>query len=89
MSLVYPLKKLRKIQRRVALWILGAFYTSSILGIEAIASLVPIYLHLQKISEYHQLRISILLNNHAIKSLLERKHTENTSLHHLCQSSRW
>ena len=81
MLLAYLLKKLRKMQRRVALWILEAFYTSPILEIKAIASLVPIHLHLQKISGGYQLKISTLPNNYAIKFLFERRHTENTSLH--------
>jgi len=82
-SLIYLLKELRKMQRRVVLWILEAFCTSPTLGIEALAGLIPIHLHLQKLSGYHQLRISTLPNNHAIKSLFERRHSENMSLHHL------
>ena len=39
--------------------------------------MASIYLHLQKISECYQLRISTLLNNYTIKSLLERRYTEN------------
>ena len=52
-----------------------------ILRIKVIAGLAPIHLYIQKISECYQLRISTLLNNHTIKFLLERKHTENTSFH--------
>jgi len=63
------------------LWIPEAFYTSPILEIKAIAGLVPIHFHLQKISGCYQLRISILPNNHTIKSLLERRHSEHTSFH--------
>jgi len=37
-------------QKRAVLWISGAFYTSSIEGIEAISGLVPIYLYLQKLN---------------------------------------
>lgn len=66
-------------QRRAVLWILGAFCTFCTLGIKAIAGLVLIYLHLQNLSRHHQLRITTLLNNHAIKSLLKGKHLENTS----------
>jgi len=39
-SLSCSLKELRKIQRRAALWISGAFHISPTLGIEAIASLI-------------------------------------------------
>ena len=43
--LLYPLKILGKLQRRVVIWILGAFRTSSY-SIKAITGLIPIYLHL-------------------------------------------
>ena len=49
MLLSYSLKELRKMQRRAVLWILGAFHTSFTLEIKAIARLVSIYLHLQKL----------------------------------------
>jgi len=44
--MAYHLKALSKIQRRVAIWILKAFKTSSSYSIKAIAKLVPIKLHL-------------------------------------------
>jgi len=78
-SLAYPLKELRKMQRRAVLWILDAFCTFLTLGIKAIAILVPIHLHIQKLSRYHQLRTATLPNNHVIKSLLKERHSENTS----------
>jgi len=37
-------------QRRAAIWITGAFKTSPLEGIEAIANLIPIKLHLQKLT---------------------------------------
>jgi len=43
------LKVLDKMQRRAAIWILGAFKTSSSYGIKAIAGLISIKLHLQKL----------------------------------------
>jgi len=52
-SLLYPLKELKKIQQRAALWILAAFHTFPFLGIKAIAGLISIYLHLQKLSDKH------------------------------------
>jgi len=51
------------------------------MGIEALASSVSIHLHFEKISGYYQLRISTLLKNYAIKSLLERRHIESSSLY--------
>ena len=47
--LSYPLKTLGKIQKRAAIWILGAFKTSPSDGIKAIVGLIPIKFHLQKL----------------------------------------
>jgi len=49
-SLSYLIKKLNKIQQKAAIWILGTFQTSPSLDIKAIARLMPIKLHLQKLS---------------------------------------
>jgi len=40
---------LAAIQRKAALWILGAFFTSPTGGIEALVGLIPIQLHLKKL----------------------------------------
>jgi len=53
--IAYHLKVLGKMQRRVAIWILGAFKTSPSYGIEAIAGLIFIKLHLQKLGSRSQL----------------------------------
>ena len=71
--LAYLLKELRKIQKRVALQILGTFHISSSLGIEAISGLIPIYLHLQKLNSRFHLRAYSLPDNHIIRSLLETR----------------
>jgi len=60
-----------KIQRRAALWILGAFKMSPILDIKAITGLIPINLHLQKLDGRSQLRTHSLPLNHIIRSLME------------------
>jgi len=70
-------------QRRVALWILGAFYTSLMPGIEAIAGLIPIHLHLQKLNGRFHLRMHSLLSNHIIKLLLEMRHSNNKEAYQL------
>ena len=53
--LAYPLKQLGKMQRRVAIWILGAFKTFPSSGVKTIAGLIPINLHLKKLSGRSQL----------------------------------
>ena len=40
---------LAAMQRKAALWILGAFRTSPTGGLEALAGLIPIQLHLKKL----------------------------------------
>ena len=82
-SLLYSLKKLRKMQHRAALWILGAFHTSPTLENKAIASLISIHLHLQKLSRRHQFRMSSLSPNYTVKSLLENRHANNSYPHYL------
>ena len=42
---------LATMQRKAALWILGAFRTSPTGGIEALAGLIPIHLHLKKLAK--------------------------------------
>ena len=62
-------------QRRAVIWILGAFKTSSLYGIKAIAGLIPIKLYFQKLSGRSQLRAHILLPNHLICSLINSSHS--------------
>jgi len=57
-------------QQRIVLWISGAFWTSSTVGIEAIASLIPIHLHLKKLYNRFHLQGFSLSSNHIIKSIL-------------------
>ena len=56
-----------------------AFKTSLSFGIEAIASLIPIHLHLQKLRGRLQLRAHSLPTNHILCSLMESN--SDTSLH--------
>jgi len=58
-----------------------AFCTVLLWRIEAIASLIPIYLYLLKISGHQQLRTTSLLSNHMINSLFESRHVKNSLLH--------
>ena len=69
--LSYPLKVFRKMQRRAAIWILGAFKTLPTDGLEAIAGLIPIKFHLQKLASRSQLRAAALLENHLIRTLMD------------------
>jgi len=69
--LLYLLKILGKMQRRAAIWILEAFKTSPVEGIEVIAGLIPIKLHLQKLVSRSQLHLLMLPHNYLIRSLMD------------------
>jgi len=71
---VTNLNELKKMQRRAVLWITGAFRMSPTEGIEAIAGLVPIHLHLRKLNGRHHLRYASLSLSHAVNSLLDHAH---------------
>ena len=74
----YPLRVLRKMQRRAALWISGAFRTSPTAGVEAISGLMPIHLQLKKLYERFHLRGFSLPSNHIFKLIID---TEKSSDH--------
>jgi len=65
------MKILGKMQRRAAIWILGAFKTLPTEGLEAIVGLIPIKLHLQKLASRSQLCSATLPENHIIKTLMD------------------
>ena len=66
---------------------MGAFKTSSSFGIEAIASLIPIYLYLQKLRGRSQLRAHSLPANYILCSLMESNSDTFPHLHLLSLSS--
>jgi len=68
---LYHMKILNKMQRRAAIWILGAFKTSLSEGIETIAGIIPIKYHIQKIAKRSQLCLFKLPNNHILRNLLD------------------
>ena len=67
----YYMKILDKMQRRAAIWILGAFKTSPTEGIEAIAGIIPIKFHLQKLTRRSQIWPFALSTNHIIRDLMD------------------
>jgi len=77
------MKILNKMQRRAAIWILGAFKTSPLEGIEAIAGIIPIKYHIQKIAKRSQLCLFKLPNNHILRNLLDNStpRSNSTNLH--------
>ena len=69
------MKVLDKMQRRAAIWILGAFKTLPTEGIEAIARIIPIIFHLQKIARRSQIWPFKLLTNHILWILIDESPT--------------
>ena len=67
---------LAAMQCKAALWILGAFCTSLTGGIEALAGLIPIYLHLKKLVKQSCLRAATLPSPHALISLLSARNSK-------------
>ena len=69
--ILYHMKILDKMQRRAAIWILGAFKTSLSEGIEAIAGIIPMRFHLQKIAKRLQMQPFKLPSNHILRNLID------------------
>ena len=68
------MKILGKIQRRAAIWILGAFRTLPMDSLKAITGLIPIKFHFQKLASRSQLQTAILPENHLIRTLMDDPH---------------
>ena len=64
------LKLLSSMQRTAALWILGAFRTSPGGGVESLAGLPPIHLHIKKLVTRANYNSKTLLETHPTRSLL-------------------
>ena len=69
--MAYHLKILGKMQRRATIWILRAFKTFPSYSIEALAGLIPINLHHQKLGGCSQLQAYRLPFSHLIHSLID------------------
>ena len=78
--MAYYLKALGKMQRRAAIWILGAFKISPLFGTEAIAGLMPINLHFQKLGERSQLCTCKIPPSHLIRSLIDLRLNSDSGL---------
>jgi len=80
-------KILTQMQRKAALWITGAFRTSPTGGTEALAGLIPIHLHLRKLADRANLRITTLSDTHPIQSLLSEDYVKQAEAHHCSVSN--
>ncbi len=57
-------------QRKAAIWVTGAFRTSPTGGVQAIAGLLPIHLHIRKLSWRASFRTATLSATHPARSLM-------------------
>lgn len=62
---------------------MSAFQTSLSWEVEAIVSLISIYIHLDKISGRHHLRVLSLPQHHLLNSLLDKHYSKKTKHHQL------
>ncbi|KJA13003.1 hypothetical protein HYPSUDRAFT_209909 [Hypholoma sublateritium FD-334 SS-4] len=68
-------------QRRAAIWITGAFKTSPTSGVQAIAGLMPIHLHIWKIAWQAHFQTAMLSDTHPMRSLLEPQYRKEAHKH--------
>ena len=81
--LYYSLKELKKMQRRAVLQITEVFCILPLQKVEATTGLIPIHLHLNKISGQHCLQIASLSKQHVINSLLDKHHSKKATPHYM------
>ncbi|XP_006456654.1 hypothetical protein AGABI2DRAFT_122539 [Agaricus bisporus var. bisporus H97] len=62
-------------------WITGAFRTSPMGAMSAVAGLMPLHLQLKKLFERSVIRINTLHPHHPVLSLLERRKAKGSTLH--------
>jgi hypothetical protein len=72
---------LAKMQHHTALWITGAFCTSSVSGVGALAGLIPINLHLQKLAAQSSYQIATLSPTHPLAALAHRPGSKRVPQH--------
>ena len=77
------MKLLNQMQRRAALWITGAFKTSPAGGVQAIAGLIPIHLHIRKLAWRAMYRTATLSDTHPTRSLLGLEYRKEAVEHPL------
>ncbi|KAJ2923683.1 hypothetical protein H1R20_g13407, partial [Candolleomyces eurysporus] len=73
------LKTLTSMQRKAACWIIGAFRTSPTGGVESLAGLPPIRLHLHKLSQRAVFRTATLSDTHPLRSLMRGEHAKTAA----------
>ena len=75
------MKILATMQRKAAIWITGAFRTSPTGGVQALAGLLPIHLHIRKLSWRASFRTATLSATHPARSLMGAEYREAAEEH--------
>ncbi|KXN85394.1 hypothetical protein AN958_11366 [Leucoagaricus sp. SymC.cos] len=79
--IINKLKLLQQMQQNAALWITGAFRTSPSGGVESLAGLIPIHLHLKKLTKCACLQYITLPKSHPIHTLLSAHNAKGALPH--------
>ncbi|CAA7267376.1 unnamed protein product [Cyclocybe aegerita] len=64
------MNQLKRMQRKAALWITGAFCTSPTGSLEALAGLIPVHLMLKKLAMHTVYRVATLSDTHPLCSMM-------------------
>ncbi|CAA7267583.1 unnamed protein product [Cyclocybe aegerita] len=64
------MNQLKRMQRKAALWITGAFRTSPTGGLEALVGLIPVHLMLKKLATRAVYRVATLSDTHPLRSMM-------------------
>ncbi|CAA7267776.1 unnamed protein product [Cyclocybe aegerita] len=64
------MNQLKRMQRKAALWITGAFRNSPTGGLEALAGLIPVHLMLKKLATRAVYHVATLLDTHPLRSMM-------------------
>ncbi|CAA7270890.1 unnamed protein product [Cyclocybe aegerita] len=64
------MNQLKRMQRKAALWITGAFRTSPTGGLEALAGLIPVHLMLKKLATRAVYHVATLSDTHPLRSMM-------------------
>jgi len=75
------LSSLKTMQRKAAIWITGAFSTSPTGGVESLAGLIPVHLHLQKMAGRANYRAATISDSHPLWSILGPDHHRGAQAH--------
>jgi len=68
-------------QRKAAIWMTGAFSTSPTGGVESLAGLIPVHLHLQKMAGQANYQAATLSDSHPLQSILGQDYHKGAQAH--------